>query len=523
MQKIPLGTNAAALTRNELPLLNQPTLEDSSAFYARSRDGEWIISTHVDRTDRWVRMLLLGPLRPTVVDIAIEIDGQPFREAREAWIDQLIAAAEDGDQPESEQDSTASETSAQTEAPTQQTVDEGEVDGATSEEIFVEAQGRKTRTLVQKLKNYLAANQAMADREEVRWLLAEWTGGPAQLTLGPAFAWRRADQAPLWQALDRDGDRTLDRLEIAQATDSLKQADTNRDDYVDLDELQKFAIERTTQPANSYPLVVVLDEQTDWQMLKQDLQDAYGPIDLNDANSWYKTVGLDNLPATNGQPLATAELKKLLAVEADFVYRVAFANEEATIMLLATNSQRTDRWQLHSATDQAITSEQQPTYIELTAVQANVDHASEDDNTADTHLRQTQIAIGAVVDGNSLLRLLDHDNNQRLSLREEREVERLLASLDRNHDQRIDESEIPTAIRLAVTRGPLVHQHLAKPTAAQRAIDKVEISDVPQWFAGMDRNGDGDLTRREFQGSPAQFAEFDRDGDGLISRNEAKR
>ena len=38
----------------------------------------------------------------------------------------------------------------------------------------------------------------------------------------------------------------------------------------------------------------------------------------------------------------------------------------------------------------------------------------------------------------------------------------------------------------------------------------------------MDRNGDGDVSRREFLGTDAQFRAIDTDGDGLISVEEAE-
>jgi hypothetical protein len=39
----------------------------------------------------------------------------------------------------------------------------------------------------------------------------------------------------------------------------------------------------------------------------------------------------------------------------------------------------------------------------------------------------------------------------------------------------------------------------------------------------MDRNGDGDVSAREFLGPAATFRQLDRDGDGLIDAAEAAR
>ncbi len=45
---------------------------------------------------------------------------------------------------------------------------------------------------------------------------------------------------------------------------------------------------------------------------------------------------------------------------------------------------------------------------------------------------------------------------------------------------------------------------------------------VPAWFTRMDRNGDGDVSLREFLGPLELFRKLDRDGDGLISPAEAR-
>ena len=43
----------------------------------------------------------------------------------------------------------------------------------------------------------------------------------------------------------------------------------------------------------------------------------------------------------------------------------------------------------------------------------------------------------------------------------------------------------------------------------------------PLWFRKMDRNGDGDVSPREFLGTLEDFRKIDTDGDGLIDAQEA--
>lgn len=52
---------------------------------------------------------------------------------------------------------------------------------------------------------------------------------------------------------------------------------------------------------------------------------------------------------------------------------------------------------------------------------------------------------------------------------------------------------------------------------------KLRPTQGPVWFAAMDRNGDGDVSRREFLGMPEDFDRIDTNRDGVISREEAEQ
>jgi len=118
-------------------------------------------------------------------------------------------------------------------------------------------------------------------------------------------------------------------------------------------------------------------------------------------------------------------------------------------------------------------------------------------------------------EGRSLFGLLDLDRDRRLGAREVLGTSARLAACDRDGDGRVAPEEIPHHIQITLARGELVASGPGGATAARP-------QDGPGWFRGMDSNGDGDVSRREFLGSREQFDRLDRDRDGLIGPGEAE-
>jgi hypothetical protein len=349
--------------------------------------------------------------------------------------------------------------------------------------------------------SYLTMSGTEADRAEIGWLLSEWGAGPAVVLLASGLSWQRADLAPLENYLDQDGDGALSAVEIGQVETMLKRADLNSDDVVEVSEIRRA----TSRPpvanaANGHSLVVPVDEKTDWDSLEATFEKIYG--------------NAGRMPA--GDP------RGLLDVSADITLRVDFdtAQEKDKLAVgasvVSVSEGLSASGEAVVASSDVLSLDADGDFIEFSAAQAR----SDKNQTAIA----SQIAIGAVIDGNPLSRLVDQDRDGRLIQRERQELRVLLAGLDRDSDGAISSDEIPTPIRLAVTLGPHVHELLAAPVGSVRAIAPAKTAPPPpDWFVSMDKNHDRDLSRGEFLGTSEQFRQFDADGDGLLTVAEATK
>ena len=120
-----------------------------------------------------------------------------------------------------------------------------------------------------------------------------------------------------------------------------------------------------------------------------------------------------------------------------------------------------------------------------------------------------------------LFELLDTNRDGRLSVRELRTAAEKLKVYDLNADGILSEDEIPVQVQLMVGSGFNQFQGRVLPSPNQPGTQPRSATAGPLWFRKMDRNGDGDVSRREFLGSPEEFKKLDLDGDGYISLEEA--
>jgi Ca2+-binding EF-hand superfamily protein len=123
--------------------------------------------------------------------------------------------------------------------------------------------------------------------------------------------------------------------------------------------------------------------------------------------------------------------------------------------------------------------------------------------------------------GRGLFEILDANRDGFLGQRELRTAWACLARWDRNGDAKIAREEIPLQFQLTISRvqGRLGQSSGSSFTSSLRG----SPTRGPLWFRKMDRNGDGDVSPREFLGTPEDFRRLDLDGDGLIDAQEAEK
>lgn len=328
----------------------------------------------------------------------------------------------------------------------------------------------------------------------------------------------------LLRALDEDQDGNLSEAELLRAETRLQRLDTNDDELIGVGELvpsgtypgnwashmlQPTASIDVSSAAARRSVLTRLQVQaaqtgSSSTITQQSVPRQNGPRQLesaapNDRTTWQIKINdqvrdlpfkLNTLARCESWSVGGA-LKDLYAeLRSDLTDSIAAPANEA----VAIGDRRPAREWLATVVDRNGDGTASPQEVEQwLALQQQLIHG--------------QLLI-SVYHGGGLFELLDTNHDAGLSTRELRSAWRNLQSGFSTPASQVDLTRLPDVLLFVVSQG--------YPTSLART----KTSEV-EWFRRMDRNADGDVSRREFTGSPAAFSRFDKDRDGLIAPSEA--
>lgn len=481
------------------PAMNPPpTTLVPPQYRTESRSQAPIGSGREEAASSTVRFVVPLVERPVLVEARITIDGKPFRALREDRIDHLLA--------ELAKPATASKA---IENPASDTANPAaKSDGDDNASAAANAAPPIDNSLPARLRRYLQSTGRSPTRDELRWLLANWSDGPEVLVLHENFERLRAGQSPLVATLDKDQDGALSADEIAGAREALLQCDRNQDDVVSLDELKAAAARVPEKPVQARrdpaPFIPLADLAN--RAVLAGLAARYAAERKAGTPGALSRFDLDGDGSVDDD-----ELARLHSAPADLQIDAAFDRQDPSRSHIDVTVLDASLAQAPAAVrGDSITLLAAGTLLEFSAVRSASESLGD------------QISIGGVRDGYPLLPEIDLNEDGRLTLREIRQASERLAKFDRDRDGAISAGEILPTVRVAIGSGPTVHAQLA---ALRSVLEPAAAPTVepPGWFARMDRNKDGDVSRREFLGGQGQFDKLDADSDQLISIEEAAR
>jgi Ca2+-binding EF-hand superfamily protein len=136
---------------------------------------------------------------------------------------------------------------------------------------------------------------------------------------------------------------------------------------------------------------------------------------------------------------------------------------------------------------------------------------------------ESQLVATVEDHGHQLFKMLDTNADDRLSLREIYYAQQCLQAADQDGDGALALSEVPHNYQLKLGMGQQsMGGVFAVAITNGMQQEKPKSSVGPEWFSRMDKNGDGDISRREFLGSAEDFQRIDADNDELIDPKEAE-
>lgn len=312
----------------------------------------------------------------------------------------------------------------------------------------------------------------------------------------------------LIRELDRNRDGQLDESELLQSDTRLQHLDVNDDGLIGVGEL----LPNATYPGNWATHILGTREPINISSkpaINLTLQKIAEPVDSGQSEQGAQTVSwkIDISDQIRLSPLVMAGKSRTEAWEVPNTSRKSLeqlreeilsadSHPSATIPSGQRRNQKPSREWLIPLVDRDGNGEASIEEIDLWL-------------TVQKKLAHGQLLI-SIFHGGGLFELLDSNHDAALSIRELRTAWPKLEAASCTTDQIVDLQRIPEVLFFVVSQGTL--SHLSKPLPAS-----------PEWFHPMDRNADGDVSRREFTGSLDAFMKMDLDQDGLLSPTEALR
>jgi len=356
---------------------------------------------------------------------------------------------------------------------------------------------------IKSLNEIVTDGSQKCTREQLREYYLSHGAGRLQIGTGK-LANTAAITAALLQTLDTDGDGKLSRLELQNAETNLRGLDTNDDELIGVGELVPAAtypgswaaralnptmdVDLSSTGDNRLVLKQLLtppaenaNEKVSWQInIADQLTDQRLKVDTNtQCQSWCVSGPQKELFEQLREEIASAAAEPPLE-----------SAEEGS------RSRRSSRAWLTPLADRDANEELSQQEIEQwLELQQQLIHG--------------QLLI-SVYHAGGLFELLDTSHDAGLSIRELRNAWKTLNSASCTSKNHVVLTRVPSVILFVVSQG--YPANLARTPSA----------DV-EWFRLMDRNQDGDVSRREFTGPPAAFDRLDEDHDGLISPAEARK
>jgi Ca2+-binding EF-hand superfamily protein len=546
----------------------------------RPASQTWTVREEVDRNNSLERFLLLLPEGPVIVSVDISIDGNPYQIRRETLIDELLAAADANGDTRIEWDE-ALQSARFTLGRVQFGNDRQRQQYR--ESLDANADGLVDRVEVRRFVAMNSQGPAFVVGQQGMGATA-WRGGGGAIFVANGQVVSGAGTANATALLDLDKDGSLSASEILQAPELLIARDADDNDLLYPAELTTtpatasgnagFVRSVVQNPESARQTIVLLGPEVPAESILQALQSVYvvtargefGSPDADAAPALLKRIDangnsllepdelltLNTLPADIelvarlGEPQTEAGVAVLqvadtlpAAVEAADAVRLGFSGVDLQIDTRAPPGVAFDYSQTGK---QLITQYDKDAngYLETSEVPQQLVQQFDgwdDDGDGKVYAEEivasynrmlapqlSQVRANLATSGDPLFGLLDRSGDGRLSLREMKSAAERILALDSDGDGAVSSIEVPETWTLSFGLGntyPGMYRVQQVTSAVPNTRNAPNTSVAPEWFIRMDRNGDGDLTLREFLGGREKFDELDANHDGFIEPAEA--